>query len=337
MVIKPLYFDSKTGNPKVFKNSQYFDAQGKPRVQLANLDAAQNYFFLRELEQVLSEQFEVLYAKLKSRQYIPTDGSIDPGAASVTARQWDKVGTAQAIADHAADVPLVNVFESEGTQRMQDYGAGYSYTIPEIQAAALVNRPLERDRAEACRRVIEQKIDTVLATGDSAYGLSGLISLSGVDTYTVPNGGSGSTAWVQKTPDEILADMNGMISQVITNTKEVESPTLLLMPPAQLQLISTKARSSVSDTTILNFFKGNRPGVMVDSWTKLTGAGAGGIDRMIAFEPNKTKVRALMAIEFEQAQPQLRNWAWVINARARTGGVVTAYPKSIITADLAAT
>lgn len=316
--------------------SLYFRKDGRPLIQLPHLDSAQNYFFLRELEHVLGEQFEVLYAALKSRQFIPTDGSIDPGAASVTARQWDKVGAATAIADHAADVPLVNVFGTEGTQRMQDYGAGYSYTIPEIQAAAKAGRPLERDRAEACRRTIEQKIDSVLATGDSAYGLSGLINLSGVDTYATPNGAGGSTAWSTKTPDEILADMNGMIAQVIQNTKEVESPTLLLMPPAQFQLISTKARSATSDTTILNFFKGNRPGVRVDSWTKLTGAGSGGIDRMIAFEPNKMKVRALMAIEFEQAQPQLRNWAYVINARARTGGVVTSYPKSIITADLTA-
>lgn len=316
--------------------SLYFRKDGRPLVQLPHLDAAQNYFFLRELEHVLGEQFEVLYATLKARSFIPTDNSIDPGAASVTVRQWDKVGTATAIADHAADVPLVNVFGAEGTQRMQDYGAGYSYTIPEIQAAAKAGRPLERDRAEACRRTIEQKIDNVLATGDSAYGLSGLINLSGVDTFTVPNGAGGSTAWASKTADEILADMNGMISQVIQNTKEVESPTLLLMPTAQLQLISTRARSAVSDTTILQFFQGNRPGVRVDSWTKLGAAGAGGLDRMIAFDPNKTKVRALMAIEFEQAQPQLRNWAYVINARARTGGVVSSYPKSIITADLTA-
>jgi hypothetical protein len=315
------------------KGSLYFRADGKPRIHLENLDSAQNYFFLREAEQILSEQFMVLYAELKSRKFIPTDGSIDPGASSVTARQWDKVGTAQAIADHAADVPLVNVFGSEGTQRMQDYGAGYSFTIPEIQAAARLSRPLERDRAEACRRTIEQKIDSVLATGDSAFGLTGFLNLTGTDTYTTPTGSGGLTTWATKTPDEILADMNGMIQQVIVNTKEVESPTMLLLPPSQLQLISTKARSAVSDTTILNFFKGNRPNVMVDSWTKLSGAGASGVDRAVAFEPSKTKVRALMAIEFEQAQPQLRNWAYVINARARTGGVVTSYPKSIIYAD----
>ncbi len=317
--------------------SLYFRNDGRtPKFSLPHLDAAQNYFFLRELEQHLAEQFEVLYASLKSRQFIPVDGSIDPGAASVTTRMWDKVGAAQAIADHSSDVPLVNVFGTEGTQRMQDYGAGYSYTIPEIQAASRLSRPLERDRAEACRRVIEQKIDTVLSTGDSAYGLSGLINLSGVNTYTVPNGSGGSSAWSTKTADEILADMNGMISKVITDSNETESPTLLLMPPAEYQLISTKARSSVSDTTILGFFQGNRPGVRVESWTKLTGAGAGGVDRMMAFEPNKTKLRALMAIEFEQLPPQQRNWAFVINCRARTGGVVTSYPRSIITADLTA-
>ena len=320
----------KIKNPN---GTMYFRADGRPRFQLNQLDAAQNYFFLRELEQILPEQFEVMYATLKSRQYVPTDNSIDPGAESVIARQWDKVGKAQAISDHAADFPLVNVSGVEGAQRMQDYGAGYSYTIPEIQAAAKANRPLERDRADACRRTIEQQIDAVISSGDSAFGLKGFLSLTGTDTYTVPNGASASPLWTQKTADEILADMNGMVQQVITNTIEVESPNMLLLPPAQMQLISTRARSSVSDTTILQFFKGNRPNVMVDSWTKLTGAGAGGTDRMVAYERNKTKVRALMAIEFEQQPPQQKNMAYVINCRARTGGVISPYQKSIIYGD----
>lgn len=320
----------KTKNPN---GTLYFRADGKPRFQLNQLDAAQNYFFLRELEQILPEQFETMYATLKSRIYVPTDNSIDPGAESVIARLWDKVGKAQAISDHAADFPLVNVSGAEGAQRMQDYGAGYSYTIPEIQAAAKANRPLERDRADACRRTIEQQIDAVISSGDSAFGLKGFLSLTGTDTYTVPNGASASPLWTQKTADEILADMNGMVQQVITNTIEVESPNMLLLPPAQMQLISTRARSSVSDTTILQFFKGNRPNVMVDSWTKLTGAGAGGTDRMVAYERNKTKVRALMAIEFEQQPPQQKNMAYVINCRARTGGVISPYQKSIIYGD----
>lgn len=321
----------KIKNPN---GSMYFRADGRPRFQLQQLDAAQNYFFLRELEQILPEQFEVMYAELKSRIYVPTDNSIDPGAESVTARQWDKVGKAQAISDHAADFPLVNTFGVEGSQRMQDYGAGYMYTIPEIQAAAKANRPLERDRADACRRTIEQQIDAVISSGDSQFGLVGFLGLSGTNTYTVPNGASPvSPLWAGKTPDEILKDMNGMIQKVITDSKEVESPNMLLLPPAQFQQISTQARSTVSDTTILQFFKGNRPNVDVASWTKLTGAGAGGTDRMVAYERNKTKVRALMAIEFEQLPPQQRNMAYVINCRARTGGVISPYKKSIIFGD----
>jgi len=329
-----LHYDSAVKAGVIKPLSPRYDAMMRRGVGAEHLDASSNYFFLRELEQIEATQYEVLYATLKSRMLIPTGDPVDPGAMTVTTRLWDKVGTAQAISDHANDIPLVNVFGTEGTQRMQDYGAGFSYTIPEIQAAALANRPLERDRADAARRVIEQKIDGVLSTGDSAFGLSGFINLSGVDTYTVPAGGSGSTAWAQKTPDEILKDMNGMIQQVITNTNEVESPNTLLLPTAEFQLISTKARSSVSDTTILNFFRGNRPNVTVDSWVKLNGYGGATRSRFIAYDKNKLKVRSLMAIEYEQAAPQVRNWAYVINARARTGGVVTSYPKSIITADL---
>lgn len=301
-----------------------------------HLDAAENIFFQRELEQILSEQFDVKYAGLKARQLLPVDNSIDPGVETVTYESYQALGTAKRMADYADDLPMVNVKGSQSSQRMQSYGAAFGYSVDEIRAASRVGKPLERMRAMAARKVLDLQLDTVASVGDSVAGLKGLLSLSDTTTFTPANSAANSTKpWVSgiKTSDEILADMNGIIRQVVVDTLEVERPTRLLLPTDQYELIKSKARSSTSDTSVLSYFLATNPGVEVMSWERLDGAAGGGIDRMVAYDPNILNLRLLMAVEFEQLAPQLDNFAYKINCRMKTGGVIAPYPKSIAFGD----
>lgn len=305
----------------------------KPKFNLPHFDAAENVFFQRELEQILAEQFDVKYAGLKARQLLPVDNSIDPGAETVAYESFDQLGAAARITDYSDDLPMVNVKGSQTSQRMQSYGAAFGYSIGEIRAAAKAGKPLERMRAMAARKVLDLKLDDVAATGDSTAGLSGLLSLSNTETFTVSTKAGGGQTWAVATADEILADMNGMIRQVVVNSKEVERPTRLILPTTQFEQISSKARSTTSDTTVLSFFLANHPGVEVMSWERLAGAGALGVDRMVAYDPNILNIRLLMAVEFEQLAPQQRNMSYVVNCHMRTGGVISPYPKSVIYGD----
>lgn len=292
-------------------------------------DAGETYFFARELEQILAEQFDIKKAQLKARQMLQSR-PVDRGVMSLTYRQFESFGKAKAIADHSDDLPLVNAKGLEFTQRMQSFGAAFEFSVEEIEAAARAGRPLERDRSDAARKVLDQKLDLIASLGDSSYDLKGLLSLTTTLTETATTKAAGGTAWATATPDEILADLNAMVNKIVVSTLEVERPTRILLPTAQYQMVSQRARSAVSDTTILQFFKANNPGIEVMSWERLSLAGAGLTDtRAVAYDPAVMNVSLLMAIDFEMQAPQLKNYAYKVNCRMRTGGVIAPYPQSL--------
>ena len=312
-----------------------FDAKQVARILEAQgrLDASEAYFFARELEQIMVEQFDVKKAALKARLFVPQDTSIDPGADIVTYTQYESFGKAKRIKDFGDDVPMVGLNGEQFPQKMQSYGLGFNYSIGELRAAAKAGRPLERDRVDAVRRGIDQAFEDVAATGDADAGLYGLLNITAADTFTATNKTGGGTAWSGALPDEILADLNGMVRQVKVNTKEVENISRILLPTEQYEIISNTARSSTSDTTILGFFLGNNPGIEVMSWERLSTAGSGGVTRMVGYNPDRMLVRQLVAVDFEMLAPQQVNMSYKVIAHMRTGGVISPYPKSICYSD----
>jgi hypothetical protein len=305
---------------------------------LQHLDAAETIFFQRELEQILAEQYNERLAPMKSKLYVPINNSIHPGVEIVTYDQYKAMGEAKAVKSYSDDVPLVNVSGEQASQRMQSYADGFAYSIQELRAAAWAKKPLDRMRAEAARKVLDFKLDSILGAGDSAFGLKGLLSLSGTDTFTVPTKASGSTAWltagvITATSKEMYDDLCGIVSQVITNTKDTEHPSLILLPIANLEAIKNQRMADGTDTTVLNYFLDNHPGIRVESWDRCTGAGSGSTNRMVAYDPQLVNVQGLMAVEFEQMAPQLDNMAYKVICHMRTGGVISPYPKTICYGD----
>lgn len=310
-----------------------------PQIKMeGRLDAAETVFFIRELSQLLAENFDIKYAKLKTLELLPVDGSVDPGSESVRYRQFDSAGSAKRLASLADDFPMVNVKGSEYEQRMQSYGAAFMYDVDEIRAAAKAGRPLEADRAQAVRKKLAQQLDDIGSLGDSVAGLTGLLNLSNTDTYT-PASINASKHWqandltANKTPDQILADLNGMCAEVAINTKDIEHVKRIVLPIQQYQYIATTPRATISDTTILKFFQAARPEIEVTSWERLSTAGSGATTRAVGYDPDRLNVRMLMSVMFEQQAPQLKNMAYVVNCRFKTGGVISPFPKSVIYMD----
>lgn len=301
---------------------------------LPHLDAAENLAFLRELEFISKRALEKRYATLKGRTHVPTmNEGMSPIQTAYTWRLYDAKGEAKRITDMSDDLPAVNLHGTEQSQRIQAYGVSFNYSIDEVQAMALLGRSLEQDRANVARKVLEQKIDQISFNGDSAAGLKGIANLSGTATATPATKGGGGTTWAIATADELIEDLNTLVRQQAVDTLEIERPTKILMPTSQFQIISNKRVSALSDRTVLNWWMGNNPGISVESWERLAGAGTNGVDRLIAYEPTEENVKLLMPLEFTMQPPQLRNMSYVVNCWVKSGGVVNPYPKAVLYMD----
>ena len=130
--------------------------------------------------------------------------------------------------------------------------------------------------------------------------------------------------------------MSAVPNNIVTTTKEVEQPDTMLLPLAQYGLIATTPMSptNASNVTILEFFLRTNPYIkMVEPWYALTGAGAGGFDRMVVYRRDPDALMLVIPQEFEQFPPQQRGLEFLVPCHARCGGVQTPYPLSICYAD----
>ena len=63
--------------------------------------------------------------------------------------------------------------------------------------------------------------------------------------YVPATGAKGSTKWADKTEDEILADITGMLKQVARTTKKVEKPDTLALRPRRISRFRTAASKAL--------------------------------------------------------------------------------------------
>ena len=140
------------------------------------LDAGESAFFARELEYVIAQTYDVQYKELKAFSLLPISSEAGVGATEITWRQYSKVGMAQIIADYARDFPRADVDGTEHTSKVKGIGVSYGYSIEEIRRSQMVGKRLDQRKAEAARRAVDQKINSIAFSGDSAHGLGGFIS-----------------------------------------------------------------------------------------------------------------------------------------------------------------
>ena len=299
-----------------------------------NMDAGESAFTTRELEHIRSKVYEKEYPELLARTYIPVDNTVPSGAKTVTYKFYDRVGVAKIIASYADDLPRADVFAKEYTARIRGVGESYGFDLEDIRAAQMAKVPLQQMKANAAKEAIELKIDQIAQVGDASFGLIGMLNQPNASVYTIPAGVSGFTDWARKTPDEIVADLNGVVNFVYDSTNGVEQDDQILLPLKQYAYIASTRMGDGSDTTILDFFLEANPFIKnVSPWHILKGAGSAGADRMVSYKRDPDRLQLVISQEFEQLPPQARNLEIVVPCHARCGGVALYRPLSMAYAD----
>ena len=291
--------------------------------KFVKLDAAETIFFNEELESVKAKTYDKKYPELKMRKLIPVSFEVDAGADTITYYQYDAVGMAKIVESYAKDFPRVNVRKKKFTATVESLGDSYGYSIQDIRKARMSGQPLEQREANAAKKGIMQTEDAIAAFGDVKTGLQGLFNHPNVTAVTITAGGD----WDAKTPDQILADLNLLVNTPNDVTNGVESPDTLILPTMKLVKLSTTPRSTVSDTSILEFFKKANPHIInIDTYFKLKTAGAAGVNRMFTYRRDPDYVTLEIPQDFEMFPPQEDGMEFEVVCHERIGGVLMYYP-----------
>ncbi len=223
------------------------------------------------------------------------------------------------------------------------WGLEVKYSIPELESAAKMGRPIDQQKFDALKLKHQMDIDEQVYVGDSSTGDTGLVNHSGVTNVTnLPAGAGSSTLWSLKTPAEILADVNAILTSTWTASAFAAMPTKLLIPPKQFGYISTQTISSAGNVSILKYLLENnilvtsgkgRLEIQPAKW--LIGAGSGGTigtddghDRMVAYSQVKDYVRYPMTL-LQRTPVQFQSIYHSSTYYCRLGAVELVYPETI--------
>ena len=279
----------------------------------------------RELESVRAQTYDIVYPEMKARQLIPVDGSVDPGAETVTYRQWDMYGAAKIIHDYADDLPAVDALVEEFTSKIKSVGAKYGYSIQDLRAAAMSGSNLGARRARTARRSIEQGIENIACFGNTKAGLGGFAKNANVTLVPVVNG-----TWSTATGAEMVEDMNELVTSLVTANKETFIPDTIVLDIESYNRFASTRISTTGDThtTALQAFLQSNPYITaVERWNKLALADAAGTGpRAVCYKRDPEVLELVIPQEYEELPPQPKNFMFEIPCHARIGGVVVYYP-----------
>lgn len=312
-----------------------------PSMNFDDAEAA-SVFFARELDYVKAQSYDVEYPELTALKLFPVTSEVDPGAETVTYYSYDRVGLAKIISNYATDLPRADVKGKPSTAIIKSIGDSYGYSIQEMRASRMAGKSLDTRKADSARSQIEYLNNRIAWCGDPETGLKGVLSEGNdVPLYVLGNGKSGKTEWAEKTADEILADITGMLKQMATVTKKVEKPdTLAISADAYIEIQNKRIDGTA--TTVLKYIQDNIPDIKeivscaeLDADSVDTNPYAAEEDgKAVAFlfknDPRKFSIENPMP--FIQYPVQTQGLEVVVPCEARTAGAMIYYPMSMLIA-----
>ncbi len=220
-------------------------------------------FFQRQLEYIQAQSYDVLYPDLMGRTCFDLNTEGGEGINQITYRSYDKRGETAIIAGKATDLPRGDISGKEYTIDVRTLGNAFGYSRQELAAAKLTGMPLEARKAEATRRSYEEKVNQIIWFGSPENKLHGVFSgPTGSPSLTVARtavdgavGGGNSTVWgVDKTPDEVIADLTSACAKMYKETKKIFRPDTVLISVEKKLYLENTPRSLQSDMSIMTWF-----------------------------------------------------------------------------------
>lgn len=295
-------------------------------------------FVVSQAQRIEREVYSMRYMDILYPQLLPIDTAGPEWLVGVTYFSMDSVGRARWFTGKGDDVSHVGLTREKFDTTVSMAAIGYDYDLEEIGVAMQMGMDLRNDKANACRRIADEFIDKVAMLGDTMKNYTGLANNANVTASLAPATGTGSTTtWSTKTADNILADINGILSGQLTGTFGAEISDTLLIPYSRLLQISTMRIDQTNQTTVLEWIERN------NLYTRQTGqpltirglytldtAGAGSTPRLVAYRRDPSVVNMYMPMPFRFLPPwQQGPLKFEVPGIFRISGVEVRRPKAM--------
>lgn len=254
-------------------------------------------------------------------------------------------GSGAVGAGGANGTPIIQANVAKGAYKAHLFSAALRVNFVDMQRSNLIGRSLDQLLQDGIRLTYDKHMDVNVYTGFEDYGTTGLMNNPNVTETTAASNGadSPSTKWKDKTPQQILKDVNDLLSAVWASCEyDTDAiPNHILLPYEQYNYILTTMVSDLASETIYDFLMKNNAAVKNGGelfiggcrWCK--GAGTGKTDRMVGYvnKPRYIKMDELVPMSRIMTAPNVTNVCYDTAYMANISEVQLFYPTSILYVD----
>lgn len=311
--------------------------------QYRNDEQEMAQFLNEELKAVDPRTFTELYAGLRSRSFIPKIPGIDATDRNYEYDVWETTGEAKFIAEHARDLPIIEVGRRPVVSSLRPLGAKMRWSVQTIRAAMRLNKPIEELTVRATSTAIMRKIDRLLAFGDAALNVTGLANDAFLIANTVAplnNWGATPLDWLNSL-NKLVATTRGRLEQSAMLHEDIPAFDMfrVILPPTEFyQVMTTPVSATISRSVGQVFLENNARWVSgLDEWNHLQTVAAGGKPRAICLPVDPMALGAPIASEeFIREPAQFEDLDVEVPVWTSAGPVVLRYKVAMSYMQLAA-
>ncbi len=268
-------------------------------------------FLVQQASYIEQQVYRIQYPDIQYPSLVPVTTEAPEWTKSITFYSQDAVGRADWFHQRAKDMPLADVTRGQHEETVELAGIGYRYDLAEINTAMMQGINLPSDKAAAAYRAYEEFVDEIAIVGDTDKGKYGLTNNPNVTIVNAASGGTApySPSWLDKTTQEILNDVNDLLTGAYTASQTVELADTLLLPISVYSHIATLQMPNLPMTVLEWISRYNvytqqtgQP-LMVRGIRRLDTAGVGGTGRIVAYRRDPLVVRMHIPMPHMFLQP----------------------------------
>ena len=270
-----------------------------------------NAFLVSELEKRDTNIRKPLTSVTYPRDIVITTGGGWAEYLSAMSVGYAVTGGAQAgpvTAGGANALPIVQANLDKGVYKTHTFAVALRVMWQDMQRAQYIGRSLDALLQDGVRMAYDKHNDANVYMGLPEYNTTGLINNPDAVETTVAAGASGKTNWVDKTPQEILADINTALTatwDAAANDKPA-MPNHILLPYAEYSYLINTMVTELAGKSIMQYIRENNIAaeegvdlfIAPTSWCKE--AGTSGTDRMVVYVNHERFVK------YEELVPLMR-------------------------------
>lgn len=291
-------------------------------------------FVLAQGRTIETRVYQRRYPAFNYAAHVPVVTEGQPWAIGTTFFTVDAAGEAKFLSGAGTDMPFNQVTRDQASHDFAMIGSGWEWNLEEVNQAALYGVNLNDTKAVSAGDKVERLLNDIAMIGSAEKGWTGLLNNSQVQRADASGAGT-AIFWVNKTVDQIMADVNFALGGVRENSEEVEWADTLRLPPEAFRDVATR-RMGAGDgfMTVLEYIRRNNiytaetgQPLDIQPLREARNASADGGGRLVAYRKDPEVVRFHLPMPRRVLAPRQKSiMGFETGIIARTGGTEIRLP-----------